>query len=44
MFKACHILDEKDPHLRKKSVDATFPLSKEEKALIQQAVDHLTYS
>lgn len=44
MFKACHILDEKDPHLRKKSIDATFPLSKEEKALIQQAVDHLTYS
>lgn len=44
MFKACHILDEKDAHLRKKSVEATFPLDKKYKDLIQQAVDHLTYS
>ena len=31
MFKKLNILDEKDKRLRSKSVDATFPLSKEEK-------------
>ena len=37
MFKPCHILDEKDSHLRKVSKEVTFPLSKEDKKLIQQA-------
>ena len=44
MFKKLDILDEKEPILRKVAVDATFPLSKEEKKLIQQTIDHLTYS
>lgn len=44
MFKACHILDEKDSHLRAKSKEVTFPLDQKYKDLIQQAVDHLTYS
>lgn len=44
MFKKLNILDEKDRRLRKKSLDVTFPLSKEDKKLIQRAVDHLTYS
>jgi len=44
MFKKLEIVDEKDPILRKVSVDATFPLTKEEKNLIQQAIDHLTFS
>lgn len=44
MFKKLDILDEKDKHLRKKSLDVKFPLSKEDKKLIQRAVDHLTYS
>ena len=44
MFKKLEIVDEKDPVLRKVSEDATFPLSKEEKKLIQQMIDHLTYS
>lgn len=44
MFKKLDILDEKDKHLRKKSVDVKFPLSNEDKKLIQKAIDHLTYS
>lgn len=44
MFKKLDILDEKDKHLRQKSVDVVFPLSKEEKHLIQRIIDHLTYS
>lgn len=44
MFKKVDILDEKDSHLRKKSVDATFPLSNDEKKLIQRIINHLTYS
>lgn len=44
MFKKLDILDEKDKRLRLVSKDATFPLSKEYKKLIQQAIDHLTYS
>ena len=44
MFKKLEIVDEKDPVLRKVSKDATFPLSKDEKKLIQQIIDHLTYS
>ena len=44
MFKKLNILDEKDPILRKTSEDASFPIPKEEKELIEQAIDHLTYS
>ena len=44
MFKKLNILDEKDKRLRMKSIDATFPLSKEEKQLIPRSIDHLTYS
>jgi len=44
MFKKLDILDESDKHLRAKSVDATFPLSKDDKKLIQRIIDHLTYS
>lgn len=44
MFKKLEILDEKDKHLRAKSVDVVFPLSKDDKKLIQRIIDHLTYS
>lgn len=44
MFKKLNILDEKDPHLRKISENVIFPLTKEEKDLIQRMVDHLTFS
>lgn len=44
MFKKIEILDEKDSHLRTKSVESELPLSKEEKKLIQRIIDHLTYS
>lgn len=44
MFQKLNILDEKDKTLRKKSKEVTFPLSKEDKKLIQQAIDELTYS
>ncbi len=44
MYKKLNILDEKDKKLRKISEDATFPLSKEDKKLIQHIIDELTYS
>ena len=44
MFKKLDILDEKDKRLRMVSKDATFPLNKEYKKLIQRAIDELTYS
>ena len=44
MFKKLEILDEKDKHLRAKSDDVVFPLSKDDKKLIQRIIDHLTYS
>ncbi|MBE6151831.1 MAG: peptide deformylase [Firmicutes bacterium] len=44
MFKKLDIVDEKNPVLRKTSEEATFPLSNDEKKLIQQMIDHLTYS
>lgn len=44
MFKKLTILDEKDPHLRKISEEVIFPLTKEEKNLIQKMIDHLTFS
>ena len=44
MFKKLNILDEKDPHLRKVSVDASIPVSKEYKKIIEQIIQELTYS
>ena len=44
MFKKLNILDEKEPILRNIASEATFPLAKEDKKLIQQTIDHLTYS
>ena len=44
MLKTSDILDEKDPHLRAKNVDVVFPLSKEEKKLINDMLKHLEYS
>ena len=44
MFKKLDILDEKDKRLRKVSVDAKLPLSKEYKATIKQIITELTYS
>ena len=44
MFKKLNIVDEKDPMLRKISEDVVFPISKDEKKLIQRAIDQLTYS
>lgn len=44
MFKKLDIVDEKDKRLRKISKDVTFPLSKEDKDLIADAIKHLTYS
>ncbi len=44
MFKPVKILDEKDKHLRKISTEATFPISNEEKKLINNIITHLTYS
>ena len=44
MFKKCNILDENDKRLRIISQEVTFPLNKEYKKIIQQAIDHLTYS
>ena len=45
MFKQLNILDEKEKVLRKKAVEVTdFPLSKDEKKIIQHIIDQLTYS
>ena len=44
MFEKLNILDEKDKHLRKISVDAKLPLKKEYRELIQRMIDELTYS
>ena len=44
MFKKLDILDEKDPHLRRKSVDAKLPLSKEYKDIIKNIIQELKYS
>lgn len=44
MFKKLNILDEKDKTLRKISKDASFPLSVQEKDLIEQMIQELTYS
>ena len=44
MLKTKDILDEKDPHLRAKNTEVTFPLSKEEKKLIHDMLEHLHLS
>ena len=44
MFKKLNILDEKEKSLRKKSVDAKFPISKKYKDLVKQIIDELTFS
>lgn len=44
MLKTCDILDEKDPKVRAKNIDMTFPLSKEEKKLIHDMLEHLYFS
>lgn len=44
MYKKLNILDENDKRLRIKSKEVEFPLSKEDKKLIQQSIDELTYS
>lgn len=44
MFKKLDILDENDKRLRKVSVDAKLPLSKEYKDIIKQIITELTYS
>lgn len=44
MFKKLNILDEKEKSLRKKSVDATLPISNEYKDMVKQIITELTYS
>lgn len=44
MFKKVTILDEKEKILREKCVDAEFPISNNEKELVDRIIDHLTYS
>ncbi len=44
MFKNLKILDEKDKRLRLISKEVTFPLSKEEKESIKDAMEYLKYS
>ena len=45
MFKKLNILDEKEKILRQKANEVTeFPLSKEEKKIIQHIIDQLTFS
>ena len=44
MFKKLNILEDSDKHLRMKSKEVTFPLTKEDKQTIQQIIKHLKYS
>lgn len=44
MFKKLNILDEKDKRLRNISKEIEFPITKEDKILIQRMIDELTYS
>lgn len=44
MYKKLNILDEKNKLLRQKSKEVTFPLTKEDKKLIQHCIDELTFS
>ena len=44
MLKTKDILDEKDKHLRNKSVDVCFPMNDDEKQLINDMLEHLHLS
>ena len=44
MLRTKDILDEKDIRVRAKNIDCTFPLSKEEKQLIHDMLEHLYLS
>lgn len=44
MLKTKDILDEKDKHLRNKNIPVTFPMSEEEKKLIDDMLEHLHLS
>lgn len=44
MYKNLKILDEKDKLVHKKSLDATFPLTEEDKTLINDALEYLRLS
>ncbi len=44
MFKSLNILDEKDKRLRKISKEASLPLEKKDKDIINQIIKQLTYS
>lgn len=44
MIKTSDILDEKDRRVRAKNVEVTFPISKEEKKLIYDMLEHLRLS
>lgn len=44
MFKKLDILDEKDKRLRQISKDIVFPITKQDRELIQRMIDELTYS
>ena len=44
MLKTSDILDEKDYRVRAKNVDCTFPLSSDEKKLIEEMLEHLYLS
>lgn len=44
MLKTCDILDEKEKVLHKKCLEVTFPLDKEDKKLIKEAIEYLRLS
>lgn len=44
MFKKLNILDEKDPHLRKISVEAALPINPDYKKIINNIITELKYS
>ena len=44
MFKPLDILDDRHKVLRQKSLEVKFPLSKEDKDIINHVIKHLTYS
>ena len=44
MLRTKDILDEKDPRVRAKNTDVTFPLSDEYKKIIPEMLKHLRYS
>ena len=44
MLRTKDILDEKDPHIRAKNVDVTFPINETNKNIIPEMLKHLRYS